>query len=47
MKIERFEDIEARQLGRELTRQVYEATKQGDFARDFGLIAYLHRSDRK
>ena len=37
MKIERFEDIEAWQLARELTRQVYELTKKPRFARDFGL----------
>jgi hypothetical protein len=28
MKIERFEDIEAWQLARELTRKVYESTKK-------------------
>ena len=33
MKIERFEDIEAR----ELTRKVYDLTKKPKFARDFGL----------
>ena len=37
MKIERFEDIEAWQLARELTRKVYELTKKPLFARDFGL----------
>jgi four helix bundle protein len=37
MKIERFEDIEAWQLARELTRKVYDLTKKPDFARDFGL----------
>jgi four helix bundle protein len=37
MKIERFEDIEAWQLARELTRKVYELTKKPRFARDFGL----------
>ena len=37
MKIERFEDIEAWQLARELTRKVYGLTKKPKFARDFGL----------
>jgi four helix bundle protein len=37
MKIERFEDIEAWQLARELTRKVYELTEKLKFARDFGL----------
>lgn len=37
MKITRFEDIEAWQLARELTRRVYGITKKHEFARDFGL----------
>ena len=37
MKIERFEDIEAWQLARELTRKVYRLTKKPRFARDYGL----------
>ena len=37
MKIERFEDIEAWQLARKLTRKVYELTKKPKFSRDFGL----------
>ncbi len=37
MSIERFEDIEAWQLARELTRKVYGLTKKAKFARDFGL----------
>ena len=37
MRIERFEDIEAWQLARELTRKVYGLTKKDKFARDFGL----------
>ena len=37
MKIERFEDIEAWQLARELTRMVYSLTKKSDFAKDYGL----------
>jgi four helix bundle protein len=37
MKIERFEDIEAWQLARELTRKVYHLTKKPGFVRDYGL----------
>ena len=37
MRIDQFEDIEAWQLARELTRKVYVLTKKIKFARDFGL----------
>ena len=37
IKIERFEDIEAWQSARELTRKVYNLTKKPRFAQDFGL----------
>ncbi|RZB36987.1 MAG: hypothetical protein SRB2_01491 [Desulfobacteraceae bacterium Eth-SRB2] len=37
MKIVRFEDIEAWQLARELTRKVYRLTKKPGFAKDYGL----------
>jgi four helix bundle protein len=37
MRIERFEEIEAWQLARELTREVYRLTKKPGFARDLGL----------
>ena len=37
MRIERFEDIEAWQLARELTRKVYKLTRKPEFVRDFGL----------
>jgi four helix bundle protein len=37
MKIEQFEDIEAWQLARELTRKVYSMTKKQGFAKDFEL----------
>ncbi len=37
MKIERFEDIEAWCLARELTRKVYRLTKKPKFAKDYGL----------
>ena len=38
MRIDRFEDIEAWQLARELTRKVYQLTKKPKFSKDFGLI---------
>ncbi|MBA3018203.1 MAG: four helix bundle protein [Proteobacteria bacterium] len=38
MKIERFEDIEAWQLARELARKVYRLTKKPEFAKDYGLM---------
>ncbi|MFC7338077.1 four helix bundle protein [Haloferula chungangensis] len=44
MKIERFEEIEGWQLGRELTRLVYDATRQGPFSRDFGLKDQIQRA---
>jgi four helix bundle protein len=37
MKIERFEDIEAWQLARELARNVYVLTKKTKFSKDYGL----------
>ena len=37
MKIERFEDIKAWQLARELTSQAYRMTKKTRFARDYEL----------
>lgn len=37
MKIEQFEDIEAWQLARELTRKVYSLTKKPGLTKDYGL----------
>lgn len=42
--IQRFEDIQAWQLGRELTRRVYEITREGAFSRDFGLRDQIQRA---
>jgi len=42
-RIERFEDIEAWQLARELTRKVYDLTKKANFARDLGLKGQIQR----
>lgn len=43
-KIERFEDILGWQKARELTREVYSLSKQGEFARDFSLKDQIRRA---
>ena len=43
-RVERFEDLVAWQKARELTRLVYEVTKQGEFARDRGLAGQIQRA---
>jgi four helix bundle protein len=40
----KFEDIEAWQTARELTRLVYDLSRHGEFARDFGLRDQMRRS---
>ena len=40
----RFEDIEAWQAARELTKAVYALTSRGDFAKDFGLKDQMRRA---
>jgi len=42
--IRKFEDIEAWQKARELTRQVYTVSDSGQFARDFGLRDQIRRA---
>ena len=42
--ITRFEDIQAWQTARELTRLVYALTNEGAFARDFGLRDQMRRA---
>ena len=44
MKIQRFEEIEAWQLARELTGLIYQATKHENFVRDFGLKDQILRA---
>ena len=44
VKIERFEDIEAWKLARELMTRVYDVTDKGEFARDFGLRDQIRRA---
>lgn len=43
-KIERFEELIAWQKARELTKAVYRITKQGAFAKDFGLSSQIQRA---
>jgi len=43
-KIERFEDIEAWQKVRELTRVIYVISNKGTFARNFGLRDQIRRA---
>src|SRR5712692_1432559 len=42
--IERFEDLIAWQKARELTREIYHLTRQGSFAKDFGLSGQIQRA---
>jgi four helix bundle protein len=43
-KIHRFEDVEARQLARKLTCDVYHLTLKNDFGRDYGLKDQIRRA---
>ena len=43
-KIEEFEDLIAWQKARELTRPIYEATRQGAFSKDYGLSGQIQRA---
>ena len=42
--IEKFEDIHAWQKARELTREIYQISNQGAFAKDFGLRDQIRRA---
>jgi four helix bundle protein len=44
MKIERFEEIEAWKLARELSKKIYSLTKKDKFARDFGLARQIQNA---
>ena len=44
MGINRFEDIEAWQLARELAIHVYELTRRAPFAKDFGLRGQIQNA---
>ena len=43
-KIDRFEDLIAWQKARELTKAIYQVTRQGAFAKDFGLSGQIQRA---
>jgi four helix bundle protein len=43
-KIEKFEDIQSWKKARTLTKEVYEATRVGAFAKDFGLRDQMRRA---
>lgn len=43
-KVERFEDLLTWQKARSLTAEIYQATNQGEFARDWGLKDQLRRA---
>lgn len=43
-KIERFEDVVAWQLARDLVNAVYSATKEEQFTKDFGLRDQIRRA---
>ena|SRR6266446_542256 len=42
--IERFEDLIAWQKARDLAREIYQITRQGAFAKDFGLSGQIQRA---
>ena len=42
--ISRFEEIEAWQYARELTKQIYQLSALGEFSRDFGLRDQIRRA---
>ncbi|CAG0939662.1 hypothetical protein BROC_00748 [Candidatus Brocadiaceae bacterium] len=44
MKIEKFEDIKAWQIARELVREVYRITNSKEFIKDFGLKDQIRRA---
>jgi four helix bundle protein len=44
MKIERFEDIEAWRLARELVQVIYQLTRESSFQQDFGLTDQIRRA---
>lgn len=43
-RVERFEDLIAWQKARMLTKAIYETTRQGPFAKDFGLATQIQRA---
>jgi four helix bundle protein len=43
-RVERFEDLVAWQKARELTREIYQVSRQGAFSKDFGLSGQIQRA---
>jgi four helix bundle protein len=43
-KVARFEDLIAWQKARELTKAIYQLTRQGTFAKDYGLVNQMQRA---
>lgn len=43
-RIRRFEDVEAWKIARRITSDIYQMTRRGQFARDFGLRDQICRS---
>ena len=44
MKVEKFEDLIAWKKAREMTKEIYQFTGDGDFSRDFGLRDQIRRA---
>ena len=44
VKVQRFEDLIAWQKARDLTKQIYLATRSVDFSKDFGLAGQIQRA---
>lgn len=44
MKIEKFEDLEIWKLSLKITKDIYDLTSRGKFARDFGLRDQIRRA---
>ncbi|CAN5359711.1 four helix bundle protein [soil metagenome] len=43
-KIEKFEDIEAWKMAREITRMIYQISSSGNFSKDFALVNQIRRT---
>jgi 23S rRNA-intervening sequence protein len=44
MKVRKFEDLEVWQITRDLSVEIYRATQDGKFSRDFGLRDQIRRA---
>jgi four helix bundle protein len=44
MTVKRFEELDAWQLGRQLTRSIYSLTRKREFSRDYGLKDQIQRA---